>query len=88
VRVLDARGAFVYDHRSDGGDVTAEITVKSDGGSVVHRTPFEPAPVQFGHLARIPLRELGPGAYIATVEAISMSPARVSTTRTVAFRVR
>jgi len=78
----------IYDHRSDGGDVTSGVTVKSADGRVVYQTAFEPAPVQFGYLARIPLKEIGPGSFVATVEARSASPKPVSVTRTVAFRVR
>jgi VWFA-related protein len=78
----------IYDHRSDAGDVTADVRVKSSDGTVVFETPFEPAPVQFGHLARIPLKELGPGSFVATIEARSAAPKPVSATRTVAFRVK
>ena len=66
----------IYDHRSDAGDVTATVTVKTADGKVVYETPFEPAPVQFGHLARIPLKELGPGSFVATIEARSATPNR------------
>jgi hypothetical protein len=78
----------IYDHRSDAGDVTANVTVKAVGGNVVYETEFEPAPVQFGHLARIPLKELGPGSFVATVEARSAIPMPVSAIRTVPFRVK
>jgi VWFA-related protein len=78
----------IYDHRSEAGDVTANVVVKSADGRKVHETPFEPAPVQFGHLARVPLKELGPGSYVATIEARSATPKPVSVTRTVAFTVK
>ncbi len=78
----------IYDHRSVGGDVTADVIVKDAGGSIVYRTPFDPAPVQFGHLARIPLKGIGAGSFVATIEARSSSPGPISATRTVAFRVR
>jgi hypothetical protein len=78
----------IYDHRSAAGDVTANVTVRAADGKVVFETPFEPAPVQFGHLARIPLKELGPGSFVATIEARSATPKPVSATRAVAFRVR
>lgn len=78
----------IYDHRAGGGDVTAEVSVRSAGGDIVYRTPFEAAPVQFGHLARIPLKDVGAGSFVATIEARSGSPAPVTATRTVAFRVR
>jgi VWFA-related protein len=78
----------IYDHRSDGGDVSAEVTVKAADGKVVYQAPFEAAPVQFGHLARIPLKEIGRGSFVAVVEVRSSSPAPVSATRTVAFRVK
>jgi VWFA-related protein len=78
----------IYDHRSDAGDVIADVTVKSADGKVVYQTPFEPAPVQFGHLARIPLKELGTGTFAATIEARSATPTPVSATRTVPFRVK
>ena len=78
----------IYDNRSQGGDVSAEVTVKSADGKIVLQTPFEPAPVQFGHLARIPLKELGPGSYTATVAAASQLPAPVTATRTMTFRVQ
>jgi hypothetical protein len=68
--------------------VTANVTVKAVGGNVVYETEFEPAPVQFGHLARIPLKELGPGSFVATVEARSAIPMPVSAMRTVPFRVK
>jgi hypothetical protein len=78
----------IYDRRSSGGDVTAEVIVSSADGREVYRTALEPAPVQFGHLARIPLGEIGTGAFVATVEARSSSPEPVSATRTIAFRVK
>jgi VWFA-related protein len=78
----------IYDHRSNGGDVEADVTVRSADGKVVHKAALEPAPVQFGQLARIPLKELGTGSFEATIEARSSSPQPISTTRTVAFRVR
>lgn len=78
----------IYDHRSGAGDVTASVTVRSTDGKLVYQTPFEPAPVQFGHLARIPLTELGAGSYVATIEARSATPEPVSAMRTVAFRVK
>jgi hypothetical protein len=78
----------IYDHRARGGDVTAEVTVKSANGSVVYTTPFESAPVQFGHLARIPLREIGTGSFVAAIEARSSAPEPIAVTRTVAFQVR
>ncbi|RPI47623.1 MAG: VWA domain-containing protein, partial [Acidobacteria bacterium] len=64
----------IYDHRSSGGDVTANVIVKSAGGDVVYQTPFEAAPVQFGHLARIPLKEIGAGSFVATIEVRSSTP--------------
>jgi len=78
----------IYDHRSNGGDVEADVTVRSADGTVVHKAALEAAPVQFGQLARIPLKELGTGSFEATIEARSSSPQPISTTRTVAFRVR
>lgn len=78
----------IYDHRPDAGDVAASVIVKSAEGTLVYETPFEPAPVQFGHLARIPLKELGAGSYVATIEAWSAKPEPVSALRTVAFRVK
>jgi len=78
----------IYDHRSNGGEVTAEVTVRSPDGNVVYRTPFEEAPVQFGRLAQIPLKQIGVGVFVATIEARSSSPETVSATRTVAFRVK
>jgi VWFA-related protein len=78
----------IYDHRSDAGDVVAAVTVKATDGKVVYETPLEAAPVQFGHLARIPLKELGPGSFVATIEARSTTPTPVSATRVVAFRVK
>ena len=78
----------IYDHRSDGGDVTSEVTIRSADGTVVHKAAFEPAPVQFGHLARIPLKDIGVGSFVATIEARSSSPKPISSTRTVAFRVK
>ena len=78
----------IYDHRSDGGDVAATVIVKAGDGKVVYETPLEAAPVQFGHLARIPLKQLGPGAFLATIEARSATPTPVSATRVVAFRVK
>ena len=78
----------IYDHRSSGGEVTADVIVTSASGEVVYKTPFEAAPVQFGHLARIPLNEIGPGSFVATVEARSSSPEPIAARRTVAFRVR
>ncbi len=64
----------IYDHRSNGGEVNAEVTVKSADGTVVYKAPFEAAPVQFGHFARIPLKEIGTGPFVATIEARSSSP--------------
>jgi len=78
----------IYDHRSGAGDVTASVTVTSTDGKLVYQTPFEPAPVQFGHLGRIPLTELGVGSYVATIEARSATPEPVSAMRTMAFRVK
>ncbi len=78
----------IYDHRTAAGDVTASVVVTSDEGKAVYTTPFEPAPVQFGHLARIPLAELAPGRYVATIDARSTTPKPVSATRAVAFTVR
>jgi VWFA-related protein len=78
----------IYDHRSDGGDVTSEVTIRSADGTVVHKAAFEPAPVQFGHLARIPLKEIGVGSFVATIDARSSSPKPISSTRTVSFRVK
>jgi hypothetical protein len=78
----------IYDHRSNGGDVEADVTVRAADGKVMYKTALEPAPVQFGYLARIPLKEIGPGAFEATIEARSSSPQPISTVRTVAFRVR
>jgi hypothetical protein len=78
----------IYDHRSNGGDVEADVTVRSTDGKVVHKAALEAAPVQFGHLARIPLKEIGTGSFEATIEARSSSPQPISTTRTVAFRVK
>ena len=78
----------IYDRRSNGGDVTADVVVTSASGEVVYRTAFEAAPVQFGHLARIPLGEIGAGSFVATIEARSSSPQPISATRSVAFRVR
>lgn len=78
----------IYDHRSGAGDVTASVTVTTTDGKLVYQTPFEPAAVQFGHLARIPLTELGAGSYVATIEARSATPEPVSAMRMVAFRVK
>ena len=78
----------IYDHRSEAGEVMANVIVKSSDGRTVHETPFEPAPVQFGHLARVPLKELGPGSYVATIEARSATPKPVIVTRTVTFTVK
>ena len=78
----------IYDHRTAGGDVAANVVVRSGDGHVVYETVFEPAPVQFGHLARIPLGNLAPGSYVATIDAHSATPKPVSATRAVAFAVR
>ena len=78
----------IYDHRTGAGDVAADVIVKSPDGTIVHRTAFEAAPVQFGHLAQIPLKELGPGSYTATIEARSDRPEPVTATRTISFRVQ
>ena len=78
----------IYDHRSGGGEVTAEVTVKSADGEVVHHAPVEAAPVQFGHLARIPLKDIGTGSFVATIEARSTLPKPISVARTIAFQVR
>jgi hypothetical protein len=79
----------IYDHRSDAGEVTANVTVLRTGDAkVAYEATFEAAPVQFGHLARIPLKELGPGSYVATVEARSATPSLISATRKIAFRVK
>ena len=78
----------IYDHRSEAGDVTATVTIKSADGAIVHKTPFEPAEVQFGHLAHVPLKALAPGSYVATIEARSETPALVSVTRSVSFTVK
>jgi VWFA-related protein len=80
--------AEIYDRRSGGGEVTADVTVKAANGSVVYQMPLRPAPVQFGYLARIPLEEIGPGSFTATIEARSSAPGPVSATRSVAFRVK
>jgi VWFA-related protein len=79
----------IYDHRSDAGEVTAAVTVlRTADSKIAYETMFDPAPVQFGHLARIPLKELGPGSYVATIEAQSATPEPISATRKVAFRVK
>ncbi len=78
----------IYDNRTKSGPVIADATVKSRDGTVVHRAPFETTSHPFGRLARIPLKNFVQGSYIATVEAMSLSPKRVSVARNVAFSVR
>jgi VWFA-related protein len=78
----------IYDNRSNGGEVTAGVTVKTQDGKTVYQVPLEAAPIQFGYLARIPLKELGAGSYVVTVDVRSESPANVSATRSMQFLVR
>jgi VWFA-related protein len=78
----------IYDNRSNGGEVTAGLTVKTQDGKTVYQVPLEAAPIQFGYLARIPLKQLGAGSYVATIDARSESPAKVSATRSMQFLVR
>jgi hypothetical protein len=78
----------LYDRRRRTGPVVATVTVSSDAGRAVYQTPFAPARPPVGHCARIPLKQLGVGSYVATVDVVSTAPRRVSVARTVAFRVR
>jgi VWFA-related protein len=78
----------IYDNRPDGGEVTGEVTVASSQGTTVYRTELEPAPVQFGQLARIPLNELGRGDFTATVTVTSKTPKPITATRAIAFQVQ
>ena len=78
----------LYDRRRRNGPVVATVTVSSDAGRAVYQTPFAPARPPFGHCARIPLTQLSAGLYLASVEAASATPERVSVTRTIAFRLR
>ena len=78
----------IYDNRSDAGEVTGSVSVTSSGGGTVFEAPLEPAPVQFGQLARIPLAELGAGSYVATITARSETPKPVSASRAIAFTVK
>jgi hypothetical protein len=77
----------IYDRRRHIGPAVAAVTVNSDAGRVVYQTPFAPARPPVGHCARLPLKQLGAGSYVATVEVASSAPRRVSVTRTVVFRV-
>jgi VWFA-related protein len=78
----------IYDRRKARGPVSATVTVRSHDGSVVHETPFAPTTTPFGHSARIPLKGLGAGTYLATIEAVSAVPKRVSAIRTIGFKVQ
>jgi hypothetical protein len=78
----------LYDRRRRPGPVVTTVTVSSDAGRAVYQTPFAPVRPPVGHCARIPLTKLGAGSYIATVEAVSTTPRRVSVARSVVFRVR
>lgn len=78
----------IYDHRSNGGDVAVTAKVMAANGELAFETPMEAAPVQFGHLARIPLKEIGRGDFTAVIEAASTSPGPVSATRTIRFSVK
>ena len=62
--------------------------VMAANGDLAFETPMEAAPVQFGHLARIPLKEIGRGDFTAVFEAASTSPGPVSATRTIRFSVK
>lgn len=77
----------IYDRRAAHGPVSATVTVRSRDGNVVYETPFAPTTEPFGHSARIPLKLLGAGTYLATIEAVSATPKRVSSIRTIAFKV-
>ena len=78
----------IYDRRTARGPVSATVTVRSRDGHVVHEAPFAPTTTPFGHSARIPLKGLGAGTYLATIEAVSATPKRVSAIRTIALQVR
>jgi hypothetical protein len=78
----------IYDRRRRTGPVVATLTVSSAAGRAVYQTPFVPTRPPVGHCARIPVTQLGAGSYVATVEAVSTAPRRVSVARTVAFQVR
>ena len=77
----------IYDQRSVRGPVRATVTIKSTDGDVVSQTPFERISDTAGHQAYIPLKQLRNGAYVATVEAVSIAPARAQVSRSVAFSV-
>ena len=77
----------VYDRRKRAGVVVGTVSYVCAAGREVYRTPFAPDGLQSRHCARIPLKQLGAGAYSATVEAVSTSPSPASVYRTVAFSV-
>ena len=77
----------IYDQRSVRGPVRATVTIKSTDGDVVYQTPFERISDTAGHQSYIPLKQLRAGAYVATVEAVSMAPARTQVSRSLAFSV-
>ena len=70
--------------RRRNGPVVATVTVSSDAGRAVYQTPFAPARPPLGHCARIPLTAASSAGCrtVATVEAVSATPKRVSVVRT------
>ena len=78
----------IYDRRAVSGPIRATVRIRSRGGKVVYETSFEPISATAGHQAYIPLKQLGVGSFVATIEAVSATPKRASATRSVAFRVR
>jgi VWFA-related protein len=68
--------------------VSASVAVKGGDGTVIYEAPFEPVSTPPGYMVVIPLRRLGPGSYVATIEATSAIPMPLSSSRTVAFRVK
>ena len=77
----------IYDRREVRGPTRASVTITSRNGTLVYETPFEPMSSTAGHHAYIPLKELGPGSYLAAVEVVSVSPRRTAVRRSVAFTI-
>lgn len=77
----------IYDRRPIAGPIRATVTITSQDAKVVYAKPFEPISATAGHQAHIPLNDLPPGAYLATVEVVSVTPRRAQAARTIAFTV-
>jgi hypothetical protein len=78
----------IYDRRVVSGQIRATVRIRSRGGKLVYETPFEPISATAGHQAYIPLKHLGAGAFVATVEVVSVTSGRTAAARSVAFSVR